>query len=67
MARDGLSNPEIGARPFLSPRTVEWHLKKVFAKLVISSRRGLRDALPSADPDPSRPEPAARLARHGPT
>jgi DNA-binding CsgD family transcriptional regulator len=47
LARDGLSNPEIGARLFLSPRTVEWHLKKVFAKLGISSRMGLPDALPS--------------------
>jgi DNA-binding CsgD family transcriptional regulator len=49
LARDGLSNPEIGARLFLSSRTVEWHLGKVFAKLGISSRMGLRDALPSAD------------------
>jgi DNA-binding NarL/FixJ family response regulator len=49
LARDGLSNPEIGARLFLSPRTVEWHLHKVFAKLGISSRTGLRDALPSRD------------------
>jgi DNA-binding NarL/FixJ family response regulator len=49
LARDGLSNPEIGARLFLSPRTVEWHLKKVFTKLGISSRMGLHSALPSAD------------------
>jgi DNA-binding NarL/FixJ family response regulator len=49
LARDGLSNPEIGARLFLSPRTVEWHLKKVFTKLEISSRMGLHDALSSAD------------------
>jgi DNA-binding NarL/FixJ family response regulator len=49
LARDGLSNPEIGARLFLSPRTVEWHLRKVFTKLGISSRMGLRDALPSTD------------------
>jgi DNA-binding CsgD family transcriptional regulator len=45
LAAEGLSNPEIGTRLFLSPRTVEWHLKKVFTKLDISSRRQLRDAL----------------------
>jgi DNA-binding CsgD family transcriptional regulator len=49
LARDGLTNPEIGARLFLSPRTVEWHLRKVFGKLGISSRMGLHDALPSRD------------------
>jgi DNA-binding CsgD family transcriptional regulator len=46
LARDGYSNPEIGARLFLSSRTVEWHLRKVFLKLGISSRRQLRSALP---------------------
>jgi DNA-binding NarL/FixJ family response regulator len=51
LARDGLSNPEIGARLFLSPRTVEWHLKKVFTKLGISSRMSLHEALPSPDPE----------------
>jgi DNA-binding CsgD family transcriptional regulator len=47
LAREGRTNPEIGAELFLSPRTVEWHLKKVFTKLGISSRRALRDALPA--------------------
>ena len=45
LARDGLTNPEIGGQLFLSPRTVEWHLRKVFTKLGISSRMGLHDAL----------------------
>jgi DNA-binding CsgD family transcriptional regulator len=50
LARDGMSNTEIGARLFLSPRTVEWHLRKVFGKLGIHHRQELASALTSSEP-----------------
>jgi len=48
LAADAQTNQEIGAQLFLSPRTVEWHLHKVFTKLGVASRMQLRDKLPAA-------------------
>jgi DNA-binding CsgD family transcriptional regulator len=53
LARSGLSNPQIAAQLFLSPRTVQYHLAKVFSKLEISSRRQLERALPDGASGPS--------------
>jgi DNA-binding NarL/FixJ family response regulator len=53
LARDGRTNPEIGAELYISHRTVEWHLRQVYSKLGISSRKGLRSALRSRDREPT--------------
>jgi len=51
LAREGLSNPEIGARLFLSRRTIEWHLRMVLIKPSIRPRGELANALRSIEPE----------------
>jgi DNA-binding CsgD family transcriptional regulator len=70
LARDGLTNPQIGERLFVSPRTVEYHLHKVFEKFGITSRRelhlvldnavSLATGLPSAAPRGRQPQISTR-------
>jgi len=54
LASEGYSNPEIGSQLFISPRTVEYHLHKVYAKLAISSRNQLESVLPAESREAQR-------------
>ncbi|HET7051282.1 MAG TPA: helix-turn-helix transcriptional regulator [Solirubrobacteraceae bacterium] len=53
LARDGLSNSDIGTRLFVSPRTVEWHLSKVFSKLGIHYQQELANSVDSSEAAPA--------------
>jgi DNA-binding CsgD family transcriptional regulator len=64
LARDGLTNAEIGAQLFLSPRTIEWHLGKVFGKLGIDSRGGLYAALPRQEREAPPAPPGQPTSHH---
>lgn len=62
LAAAGMTNARIGAELFISPHTVEWHLRKVYAKLGINSRRALPDALAGTPGADGRPRPEGRTA-----
>ena len=49
LVAEGLTNPEVGAALYISPRTVEWHLRNVFAKVGVANRRQLRTAVHNAE------------------